>query len=147
MVGNGPWSWSCNGINGGTTASCNAAISTPTNGSGTCLSCITAKCKDQFGNIVPDNLCPNPAPTTGVVASPAGTQLRCPVGSNSYGWDIGTWSACSEDTTCNNGGSITTTGYIDWLGDPFAWLYPVPANWDASSSGGRVYGDDHSVVM
>ena len=53
--------------------------------------------------MVADSLCPVPVPTTGVVSSPAGTQLRCPVGSNSYGWDIGAWSACSEDTTCNNG--------------------------------------------
>jgi hypothetical protein len=143
----GPWTRSCIGANGGTTATCSANITTPTNSSGTCISCITAKCKDQFWNIVADNLCPIPVPTTGVISSPAWTQLRCPVGSNSYGRDIGPWSACSEDTTCNNWWGITTTWYIDRLAEPFAWLQPIPANWDAGNSWGRVYDDSHSVVM
>ncbi|MFZ4856659.1 MAG: MBG domain-containing protein [Desulfuromonadaceae bacterium] len=117
VTGSGPWSWSCNGSNGGISANCSALLSSVVNGS----------CGSASGQVATS------APTTNLCSSGTSTAVT---GSGPWTWQCAS-STGGSSANCSTAGTIT----IFHVNDTHARLTPHKMSAPLHGTGSPLFED------
>lgn len=143
VVGNGPWSWTCQGTN--TTAACSAnkvstltnAVCGSANGTPTSTAPINNLCSVGIASTVNGGGTANWSWTCQWLNGGANASCSAPSSQSTqetYTWDIGSWSPCNITSSCQ--WTYTTPGACGFVGQEVAWSIgpgwelPGPYEWE-----------------